>query len=185
MKSKEYIKNLQELCKMIADVPGDIVEIGVFKGDDAEIMCNFLPKKFIGIDTFNGYVEEDLVGASKHAFANQKSKRWVVSVDYVRKRLKGLNVELHKGDSKEIVPKLIGYGNIKEVALLYVDCNLYQPSLKAMKDIWPLISPRGILAIDEHLVGGETRAIKEFSIANNLDLKYFAKVGPSYYVEKQ
>ena len=51
--------------------------------------------------------------------------------------------------------------------------------------MWPYLTKGGILSIDEHLTGGETKAIKEFANTNNLELKYYSDTaGPSYYLIK-
>ena len=54
-----------------------------------------------------------------------------------------------------------------------------------MRDLYPLLSNNGVIAIDEHLVGGETKAIKEFSKEMKIDLEYFSDIGPSYYMVKK
>jgi len=184
MKSEQYKINLTKLCDLVNNVEGGVLEVGVFEGDDAEIICKYTSRKFIGIDTFTGYMPEDMIGANQRSKQNQKSKRWLTSIDEVRNRLKGLDVELYKGDSKVLLPELIKKGVVSKVALLYIDCNLYPPSLKAMIDTWDNIPSGGIVAIDEHMAGGETQAITELAKAKNLELRYFADVGPSYYVVK-
>ena len=71
------------------------------------------------------------------------------------------------------------------LSIIYIDCNLYTPSIQAMRDLYPLLSNNGVIAIDEHLVGGETKAIKEFSKEMKIDLEYFSDIGPSYYMVKK
>lgn len=108
-------------------------------------------------------------------------------------RLKACNKNVTKSNIKNKVffdfekmdvPDLIKRGVLKKISLLYVDVNLYQPSLKVMNDAWDVVAKGGIVAIDEHLVGGETRAIKEFAKEKNIELKYFKDIGPSYYLVK-
>ena len=58
-------------------------------------------------------------------------------------------------------------------------------TISDMVDLWPYLSKGGILAIDEHLVGGETKAIKEFANNYGSELKYYSYgQGPSYYIIK-
>ena len=51
-----------------------------------------------------------------------------------------------------------------------------------MEDLYLLLSKGGIIIIGEHLVGGETEAIKEFSKKHKSPFNYFSSnPGPSYY----
>ena len=190
-KAKQYINKITEFCALFNNVHGDIIEIGTYDGDDSEIICSYLQKnksdkKYIGIDTFEGYIEEDLVGANDRSFTNHKSKRWNTSIDALHQRLSRFNnYEIHKGDSKVVIPKLINDENIMSLSIIYIDCNLYTPSIQAMRDLYPLLSNNGVIAIDEHLVGGETKAIKEFSKEMKIDLEYFSDIRHSYYMVKK
>lgn len=193
MKDEIYKKRVKKLLSLAKTVPGDVIEVGTFKGKTSEIICHYLQKssdtkRFIGIDTFKGYMEEDMVDVNSAAIANQASKRWCWSKDSVEERLSFFGKARYsviEGDCKVKIPELIKSGDLQKLSLIYIDCNLYIPSLKAMEDLWPLLSSGGILAIDEHLVGGETKAIKEFALKNNLVLKYYGdSPGPSYYVLK-
>lgn len=193
MKNQIYINNLIGLLSEVDEVKGDIIEIGTFKGDSSEIICNYLhlnniSKKYFGLDTFNGYIEEDLKEANLSSLNNQKSGRWKASKAEVENRIKNYNVisSIYEGDSKIIIPNLIKTQKLKKLSFIYIDCNLFPPSIKAMNDLFPLLNKNGILAIDEHTIGGETKAIKKFSSNNNLELLYYSKQpGPSYYIKKQ
>ena len=53
-------------------------------------------------------------------------------------------------------------------------------------DLYPLLERGGIVAIDEHLVGGETKAIKEACAKLNQKLLFFSEMpGPSFYFIKE
>jgi len=193
MSEEIYQKRINKLLSFVSDIPGDVIEVGIFKGKTSEIVCKYLQsesnsKRYIGLDTFNGYQEEDMVDVNTAARRNHTSKRWHCSKQSVEKRLSFFDrkrLSIIEGDCKVKIPQLIEKGVLQLLSLIYIDCNLYIPSLKAMEDLWPLLSSGGILAIDEHLVGGETKAIKEFALKNNLVLKYYGdSPGPSYYILK-
>jgi len=191
-KSQEYIIHLIQLLLQTEEIEGDIIEVGCFDGDTSEIICgvlqdNNIDKRYFGIDTFKGYVKEDLIDANQASINNQKRGRWNTSKEIVEERLSQYTTtsNIYEGDSKVVVPSLIDNGTIDKLSFIYIDCNLYQPSLKAMNDLFPLLSKNGILAIDEHLYGGETKAIKQFTESNDLELKHWSPTeGPSFYIIK-
>ena len=192
MKNENYKKNILDLFSLIDNIEGDVIEVGTYTGDTTEIIAEYLVrqninKHYFGLDTFKGYIEEDMTGANQASISNHQSKRWHTSLEEVKNRLKKYDkvVSLHKGDCKLIIKNLIKEKKINKLSFIYIDCNLYIPSLKSMKVLWPHLSKGGIMAIDEHLVGGETQAIKDFALSNNLDLNYYSdKSGPSYYIIK-
>lgn len=192
MKSLDYKKNVLELLSRTDNIKGNIIEVGIYSGDTTLIIAEYLyknniSKHFIGLDTFKGYKVEDMEGANRASKSNFDTGRWNIGYDSVLERLKEYKdiISLHEGDCKVTIPDLIKNKTITELSFIYIDCNLYQPSLKSIQDLWPYLSKGGIVSIDEHLTGGETRAIKEFANTNNLELKYYSdKPGPSYYIVK-
>ena len=191
-KSEQYKRNILGLFSQTDLIDGDIIEVGTHTGDTTEIISEYLynkksSKHYFGLDTFKGYVDSDMIDANIASIDNQRSGRWNTSIDLVEARLRKYKdiVSLHEGDSKFIIPSLIESGKITKLSFIYIDCNLYIPSIKAMRDLWPYLTSGGILAIDEHLVGGETKAITEFTNDNRLELKYYSDgQGPSYYIIK-
>ena len=78
--------------------------------------------------------------------------------------------EIIKGDIKRTVPREIKKGNLSKVSLLYVDCNAYLPSITAMEAIYPILSDGGMICIDEHKNGGETKALNELAEKYKLEV---------------
>jgi zona occludens toxin (predicted ATPase) len=79
-------------------------------------------------------------------------------------------VELFKGDATETVPKVLKEQQGKKfkpdsckIALLYIDCNAYEPALAAMRAAKEYMPVGAIIAIDEKLMGGETKALHAFA----------------------
>lgn len=178
---------------MVKNVEGDIIEVGTYDGDTSEIICSYLlenklSKKFYGLDTFCGYMGEDMANANSEGIYNYINRVWDTKKAKVDKRLSFFgreNYYLIEGDCKKTIPHYIENKTFKKFCLIYIDCNLYPPSKKAMIDLFPLLQKNGILAIDEHLVGGETKAIKEVAKEYNQELKFFSNLaGPSYYFLK-
>lgn len=194
MKSENYKQQIYSLLEMVSEIDGDIIEIGTYDGDTSEIICKYLldndiNKKFYGLDTFSGYLPEDMYGANRDSVYNFVNRVWDTKKEIVDNRLSFYgksNYLLIEGDCRLTIPKKIKDKTFKSFCLVYVDCNLYKPSLSSMYNLFPLLEIGGILAIDEHTVGGETRAIKEIAEKYNQDLKFFSKLpGPSYYFIKK
>lgn len=192
MKSQKYKENVLDLFSQTDNIKGDVIEVGTHSGDTTEIIAEYLYKNnsskyYLGLDTFEGYEESDMEGANSASINNHVTKRWKISYDKVKDRLTKYEniVSLYKGDCKVTIPNLIKNNIITQLSFIYIDCNLYQPSLQSIQHLWPYLSKGGIVSIDEHLVGGETKAIKEFANTNNLELKYYSNnAGPSFYIVK-
>lgn len=194
MKSEKYKEQICELLSMVEGVPGDIIEVGTYDGDTSEIICSYLlkndiNKKFYGLDTFSGYLAEDMSAANRESVYNFVNNVWDTKKEKVQDRLSfygEINYKLIEGDCKKTIPEQIRNKTFDKFCLIYIDCNLYRPSRRSMDDLFPLLEIGGILAIDEHTVGGETRAIKEIAKKYNQDLNFFSHhPGPSYYFIKK
>ena len=194
MKTDGYKRRIFKLLDEISGIDGDIVEVGTYDGDTSEIICEHiisreLNKKFYGFDTFNGYVAEDMIGSNKESQWNFTNRRWDTKREKVENRLSFFGRErysLFEGDCKLTIPLAIKERKIQKLSLIYIDCNLYPPSKKAIMDLYPLLEHGGIVAIDEHLVGGETKAIKEAAEELGQNLLFFSKqAGPSFYFIKE
>ena len=180
-------------------VPGHIVEIGVASGRNSIIFGKFLDitsekfvRKYYGFDTFDGY--------SKDTFSNNpwlKKDSWkgdIFTKRHVENRVKenGFNniCSFIQGDCRESIPdflnnyedNMINKNEIK-IALLYIDCNAYEPALYCLNTLYPYITPGGIIAIDETIQGGETKALIEFAKKQNLKLSHEVGGNPAFILK--
>ena len=192
----------------ISGVDGDIVELGVHTGNNSiQFMLQSPQTKYWGFDTFCGYTKEDIESSPNKQGLLDNEGRWVCdeneTIDRI-KRFRGLikeitpsdkkfaNFEIIKGDLKKTLPEQINSNNLKKVALLYVDCNAYLPAIKGIEAIYPILSREGIICIDEHQDGGETKAIKETAQKYGLNInetgfKFESGIhsNPSKYIVKK
>lgn len=203
-----YTTKFKEFLNKIKHIEGDILEIGTFKGNTTKIICEFiienkLNKKIYSIDTFKGYTDRDLTHSVpeydlnhlERAKSHVKSKRWNHSKSIVESQLsqyKGI-CTIWEGDSVKTLPKYIKESSISQISFLFVDCNMYLPSISSMELIYPLIPTGGIIAIDEHWLqvykkfGGESKALFEFAKKTNLTPLEYGKspISPSHYIIKK
>lgn len=180
-------------------VPGHIVEIGVASGRNSIIFGKLLDitsekfvRKYYGFDTFNGYSQDTL---SDNPWLKKESwKGNIFTKKAVENRVKinGFKdiCSFIQGDCRESIPNfLANYEDDKmnkneiKISLLYIDCNAFEPSLYCMNSLYPYITPGGIIAIDETMQGGETKALIEFAKNKNLELKHEVGGNPAFIVK--
>lgn len=171
----KYVLWLYEIYKRIHEVPGHIVELGVAYGRNTIIFSHLMQmhneqdiRKYIGFDTFDGYTDQTLATDKQLSSSAWKN----ISIEKIQQRISAAgnfnNYEFIKGDLNETLAEYLNQNPDFRAALLYVDCNAYQPALNGMRLIKDFMSPGGIVCIDEKRQGGETRALIEFCKENNL-----------------
>ena len=178
----QYILWLDRIYQKIGRVPGNIVEVGVARGRNAIIFGRLIElhgeravRRYYGFDTFAGYAQSDLK-ENTHLRATAFTG---ISYDSVLERVRdaGLSTTsyLIKGDIRETAPKFVTEGganfqpNHLKIALLYIDCNAFDPALFSMNFFYKYISDCGVICIDEKMQGGENRALDTFCKENGLN----------------
>ncbi|HLP44880.1 MAG TPA: TylF/MycF/NovP-related O-methyltransferase, partial [Candidatus Kapabacteria bacterium] len=96
-------------------------------------------------------------------------------------------IELVKGDAtvaiKDYIQKNVGF----RVSLLNLDFDIYEPTLAALENLYPIVIPNGVIAFDEYAVHqwGEAKAVDEFFTGKNATLKAFPwGFSPTAYMVK-
>jgi hypothetical protein len=183
-----------ELFKKILEVHGSIIECGVLYGGGlmtwaqlSEILepLNHL-RNIIGFDTFTGFVsicEKDKTGTAvqgkKGGLAIDVYEDLLESIKlYNRNRfLKHIEkVKLVKGDIGETLPQYLEGNPHLVVSLLYLDFDIFEPTVIALRYLKPRIPKGGIIAFDElnHEVWpGETIAVMQEIGIPNLKVERF------------
>jgi hypothetical protein len=176
-----------ELFKMIYELPGVIVDLGVFRGAStftfaklAEIFCPTDVRKVVyGFDSFTGFPmvtpEDggDLPEIGRNPGGFQGGSTIVQDLDLARRAMnadKHLGhidrVKLVEGDICETIPRFVEQqGAGLRVALLNIDCDLYEPTKVALEHFVPLMVHGGIIILDEYALvtfGGESKAVDEY-----------------------
>lgn len=186
-----------ELFRIGLDVPGDIVECGVFKGCSLANLASMRglfssaeAKRIIGFDTFSAFPET--------ALAEDKALREVfiadagassIAVEQLRTMLaaKGVgdNVELVAGDICETVPAYVAGRPDFRISYLHLDVDIYEPSVVVLERLWPRLSPGGVLVLDDYgMFHGETRAVDEYFAGMKTDIRTFSWAKTPAYIVK-
>jgi len=188
-----------ELYKKILNVPGEIVELGVFKGSSfiqfgtfRELLENENARKIIGFDAFGKFPGGVLEGD------NQFIKEWneETNGDFLSKKelenildSKGINnYELIKGDILTTVDEYLQENPYVRIALLHIDCDIYEPSKKGLESLFDKVVRGGVIVFDDYgVVEGETIAVDEFLESHpeySLKRYTFSHMKPSYIVKQ-
>ena len=170
-----------ELFKTSLEVPGDIVECGVFKGVGLmywakllEIFARNSKKRVIGFDVFGSFEqvslrpEEREVALSHDQIAEQNSK---VEISRTVKAA-GLahRIELIEGDIAHTASRYVAEHYGRRISLLNLDCDTYDGTKAALTAFWPVISRGGVIIFDEYALEkmGESQAVDEFLKETNI-----------------
>lgn len=184
---------LYELFKLVLPVKGSIVECGVFRGFSlmtfaqlsAALEPNNLTRRIYGFDTFDGFPEvsdedrPDRTGAAKGDLAADSYEELGRLIDiYDQDRFLGHipKVKLVKGDVTQTIPSFIDENQHLVVSLLFLDMDLYEPTLAALKHFVPRMPKGSVIAFDEldnPIWPGETRATLEELGLSGLELRRF------------
>jgi hypothetical protein len=175
-----------ELYKLSEDVPGDILECGVFKGTGHIFWLKLLKifdsnslKKVIGFDTFGDFPKSTL------NFEKATAKKFQVEAKFNSKNLfkiisdkiEKINLEsrsaLVKGDIIKTSKKYVKDNRGFRISLLHLDLDTYEGTKHALNNFFPHVSPGGVIVFDEYgsRGWGESEAVDEFLNKKKLKLK--------------
>jgi O-methyltransferase len=163
---QEYISLLLELTSKAISVPGDIVEVGVYKGGTLFRLAqhihknhfnDFLHRRLIGIDTFAGhpYINED-----KDPPHHYKGRFNDTSYETVCSYFSSYNfVNIFQGECSSIFNNL---PKDQQFCLANIDVDIYESYVRSIEYVYPRISPGGIIICDEYEGYGQKMFIDEY-----------------------
>ena len=174
-----------QLFLQTLEVPGDIVELGVFRGTGMFTWANFLEayaigdrtKIVYGFDNWEGFREfspedgPELEHAHKTVGNFSPEAYWdelqnaIRIFDNDRFIPQKARIKLIKGQIEETAPKFVEDNPGVRFSLIHFDCDLYKPTKAALNAFWPRLSRGGLMLFDEYSIAdwpGETKAVDEF-----------------------
>ena len=171
-----------DLYRLITNLPGQIVECGIFKATSLvrwatfrELLESPFSRQIIGFDIFGDFPRHEDALDNDFAARHDAVAGAGLSVAQVREVLayKGIrNVKLIAGDVVETVPAYVAAHPELRIALLHVDVDVYKPSKAVLDALYELVVPGGLLIFDDYgTVAGETRAVDELVQAYGLTLQ--------------
>jgi hypothetical protein len=176
-----------ELFKLTLEVPGDIAELGVFRGAGLFTWANLLEsycigdrtKTVYGFDNWRGFtqvapedgarlpdIQKTEGGFSPDRFFAEL-KDAIALFDADRFIPWKPRIKLVEGDIETTAPAFVAANPGVRFSLIHFDCDMYGPTKAALNHFWPLLSRGGLILFDEYSIPdwpGETKAVDEFLI---------------------
>ena len=150
------------------NIPGDVVELGIYKGGSAYYSTLFMnliedKRKYILVDSFEGFEKMSIYDPiEKKDMFKDASYRQVFNnfTDFN-------NTKIFKG----YIPKILNSLNDKNYSFVYYDCDLYEPALDSLNHFFPKLSEGGFFLIDDYCVTKYflvvRKAVKKFCKKHN------------------
>jgi hypothetical protein len=163
-----------DLFRMVADLPGDIVDAGAFKGVStiqwAHLLQTYQPNsrsKVVAFDTFDAkfpQVRADERSAADAHAALYKGDAFATLTEALERVELSHRVELVRGDILKTMPRYMKDAPGFRISLLHCDMDVYLPTVATLKACWPRVVRGGVVVFDEYAVGkwGESDAVDEF-----------------------
>lgn len=152
------------------DLPGDLVECGVFKGGSAIQIGQRLKKlnsnkQLHAIDTFEGHPFDSKDDITKEGKLYHYKGRYS-NIDYnkvrdiISKKQLNNNIKLYKGRFEEVFPLL----KDKKICFAHIDADIYLSVKQCIEFLKDRMVPGGIMYFDDYNVSicpGATKAVDE------------------------
>lgn len=187
-----------ELYKKIVNLPGDVIELGVFKGTSLirfatyrELLENVNSRKIIGFDTFDEFPQtnfEDDIELRQNfidiAGVGLNIDELKSSFEY-----KGIkNVDLIKGDIVKMLPNYVSQNPQLKISLLHIDTDIYEPAKVALESLYDKVISGGIIIFDNYAsFPGETKAVDDFFKSRGESIEFrkfpFSHDIPTYIIK--
>jgi hypothetical protein len=191
------------LFDKVKNVPGDIVECGVFKGTGIftflklkRYFCPNTYKKVIGFDFFNSKeLTESLSLQDKKSmtllfegrkFFHDNSYKEILENKILDAGFFDHEFELIEGNVSQTVVKFIEERPGVKISLLYMDLDLENPTYDVLNSLWDNVSSGGIIVFDEYAYHNwsESIGVDRFFQNKNVKINSLNFLAPSAYVIK-
>lgn len=188
-----------ELYKKILELPGDVIELGVFKGGGViqfatfrELLENENSRKIIGFDIFGKFPQGEKLESDRH-FVDQWNEQFegefLSKEDIYRSlEIKGIqNVQLIEGDICTTVEKYLEKHPQTKISLLHIDVDIYEPAKVGLDKLFDRVVKGGVIVFDDYgCIEGETVAVDEFLSNREYTIRKFpfSHAKPSYIIKK-
>lgn len=141
------LKLMADQALSVKDVPGDVADLGVYRGGTSLILRRILPEKTLHLfDTWTGNPHSD-------PLCHHKAGEWAADLKEVQKLLPpDEKTVYHVGVFPASAGKWLeeDSANICGFAFAYIDGDTYQTTRDAIVFFWPRLKPGGRLFFDDY-----------------------------------
>ena len=173
-----------ELYKKIINLPGDILECGVYKGSSLMRWAHFRQsleenkkRNIYGFDVFSSFPKDGIESSIDKKFIEKYDDGGGVGInekklqEYFTKKF-FTNIDLIKGNILSTIGEFIKKKTDLKIALLHLAMDVYEPTIHALKTFSKYMVKGGIIVVDDYAVfDGATRATDEFCKDKSLEIK--------------
>lgn len=173
-----------ELYKSIINLPGDVFELGVYKGASLVRLATFrsglenaYSRKIVGFDAFGRFPREGLGQETDRRFIEEFEAAGGdgLALEEVQRVLTGKgysNIVLVPGNVFATLPSHLNEHPETRIALLHLDMDVREPTTFALDLLYDRVVPGGLIVFDDYnAVAGETDAVDEFVRQRKLQLE--------------
>ena len=171
----KFITHL-EFFKHTSELRGEIVELGVFKGNSLfrwikfrDLLENTYSRKIIAFDVFGDFpqTEFDDDKKTRELFIEETNGGKGISFEELESLLKvqnlNKNLDIVKGDILETLPKYVSDNPQLKISLLHIDVDLYEASKIGLETLFPHVVKGGIIVLDDYgAFAGANKAVDDF-----------------------
>ena len=187
-----YIENLRVAKSLPADVAGDIVECGVWRGGMSAGLARVFgnSRKYYLFDSFEGLPaakeidgaeairwQEDVGGDTY--FENCKAE-----IGFAEKAMKttGVDFQLIKGWFSDSLPT---FTIDHEIAILRLDGDWYESTMDCLKYLYPKVAKKGMVIVDDYYTwDGCTKAVHDYLSSIQSSSRIHTSAGGICYIIK-
>ena len=191
----------------VKDIPGDIVEVGVFKGSGMssfmkfiEIFCPNSNKKVIGFDIFDVVESENILKSDKDIDRESMNVIYdrvdhndltleTVTNNLINTKISTDKFILVKGDVEKSIPIFLDENPGFRISYLYIDVDIDRPTYFTLKYLWDRILPGGVIIFDEFEYHrySESNGVEKFLKEKGIDfnLKSTNWMAPTAFMYKK
>ena len=183
---------------MTKDVPGDVVELGVFKGSGIFAWLKMLKhlhqsRKVYGFDFFNADALLTSIDTSDRTWMkNLFGSRGFDPLGYEEALKNQLtesgfsNFELIVGDVIQTIPVFLESNPGFRASLINFDLDLEKPTYVSLTSFWDRLVPGGVLVFDEYAINEwtESNGVDQFMFEKKVAIKTTNSSMPSAYIVK-
>lgn len=192
------------LYNKVKNIPGDIVECGVFKGTGIytflklkNILNPNTNKKVIGFDFFNtnellesisDSVDKEVMSIlfDERGFKYSDSFVDLFKNEIIANGFQEYEFDLIQGDVSITTKEYSKQNPGLKISLLYMDLDLEEPTYNTLVNLWNNITKGGIIVFDEYGYHkwSESRGVDKFITEKNIKIKALNFNAPTAYIKK-
>lgn len=174
-------------CRKVLEdgIPGDLAELGVYKGNTAAVLAHYAKtfnRKAFFFDTYAGFDDRDFIGLDSGRPQGFED----TSLGIVRELI---------GEDSSCCEYIIGYfpASLREAdaerifSVVSIDCDLYEPIKAGLDFFYPRLSKGGALFLHDYSSDhwkGATQAIDEFCLRTGENLILMPDKSGSAFIRK-